>query len=68
MVSLGSPADRVILRALSVTVSLEPDADMETVGRSRKVRSATLSKKKKIPNTILVLQRSVKNQSRTYLV
>ncbi|CAN0356971.1 unnamed protein product [Ascophyllum nodosum] len=30
------PADRVILRALSVTVSLEPDADMETVGRSRK--------------------------------
>ncbi|CAN0037482.1 unnamed protein product [Ascophyllum nodosum] len=37
-VPLPSPADRVILRALSATVSLEPDVDMETVGRSRKIR------------------------------
>ena len=68
MVSLGSPADRVILRALLATVSQGPDVDFETVGRSRKVRFVTLSKEDKIPNAILVLQRAVKNQSRTYLV
>ena len=46
MVSLGSPADRVsILRALSATVSLGPDVDLETIGRSRKVRHPFFKRK-----------------------
>ncbi|CAN0408050.1 unnamed protein product [Ascophyllum nodosum] len=35
-VPLPSPADRVILTALSATVWLGPDVDLETLGRSRK--------------------------------